>query len=281
MGQKSNTTTVRANFEQNLSFSNQTNDTRTFQCGFNYLNSIETLFSRKNILITKKQLNFIGNLVNLNFTIFYDNSKLSNYKKRTQKMQSVPIVSKKRNRNCTKVISLFTSRFTPLRTNLALINLKVLNTQVDKPLLKDFYQKVSRFVNVLFQRKFNLFIDFIKITVLFFQKKVQALIFLNLLGKIFRVLPKRKHNRFLFFLKHIFQMFISTFNKNSPLAQNQIKGIKFILSGKLQGKTRGSSSCIQVGAVPIQSIEKNIEFSKLHVYTLYGVFGFKIWIYRN
>lgn len=270
MGQKSNTSTVRANLRKNLSFSNQINETRVFQHGFNYLNSVETLFNKKNILVTKKELNLIGNLMKLNFTIFYQNAKLSGYRKRTHKIQNKSGSLKK------KTVSLLTRKFAELRTNLILTNLKVLNTQVDKSLLKEFYLKTSRFVNVLFQRKFNLFIDFLKIAVLFSRKKIQAFVFLNILGKIFKVLPKRKHNRFLFFLKHVFEMLLSVSKNDNPSVQGRIEGIKFIVSGKLQGKTRGSSSCLQVGAVPIQSIEKNIEFSKLHVYTLYGVFGFKI-----
>lgn len=278
MGQKANTITIRKNLDKNLSFTNQAKDIQVVQRGFNFLNSVETLFSKKNVLVTKKELNLSANLINLNVTVFYDNVKLSKYKKRVQKIYSK---SKSLSSNCYNISQLFTNRLTFFGTNLALINLKILNAEVDKGLVKDFYQRTAKFVNILFQRKFNLFIDFLKIASLFYDKKIQALIFLKILGQIFKVLPKKKHNRFLFFLKHIFQMLAEVHTSKSIPVQNQIRGVKFIISGKLQGKTRGSSSCIQIGSVPIQSIEKNIEFSKLHVHTLYGVFGFKIWVYRD
>jgi hypothetical protein len=150
---------------------------------------------------------------------------------------------------------------------------------VNESLLKNIYQKTSRFMNILFLRKFSLFIDFLKISVLFYQKKILVSTFLYILGQIFRVLPKRKHSRFLFFLKFIFQLFVNEFSGKN--FEGKIKGIKFVINGKLQGKTRASSSCIQIGAVPIQSINENIEFSKLHVYTIYGAFGFKIWVCRK
>ena len=134
---------------------------------------------------------------------------------------------------------------------------------------------------MLFSRRFNLLIDFIKITALFCEKKVPLQTFLSLLGQIFRILQKRKHSRFFFFLKYLFQLLVSNSEFKSSLAMSNIDGIKFVVNGKLQGKTRADSSCIQVGAVPIQSLDKNVEFSRLHVYTLYGVFGFRMWVYRK
>jgi ribosomal protein S3 len=80
-------------------------------------------------------------------------------------------------------------------------------------------------------------------------------------------------------LKFLFQTLLTENEKSFSISN--IYGIKFIVNGKLLGKTRADSSCIQVGAVPIQAIDKHVEFSRLHVYTLYGAFGFKIWVYRK
>jgi hypothetical protein len=281
MGQKSNITTVRVKLKKNLSFLNQTKNSKVFQYGFNYLNLLEIFLNKKNIFVISKELNLVGNLIHLNFTIFYFNVKLAGYKKRTQKVHSGLKYSKNQASGFQKTVRLFTSKFTFLRGNLVLINLKVLNAEVNKFFLKEFYKKTAKFVNVLFSRKFNLFIDFLKISSLFYQKKISGLVFLYILGQVFKVLPKRKHNRFLFFLKQIFQVFIGAPSNKFLLSSQKILGIKFIVNGKLQGKTRSNSCCIQVGVVPNQSIDKHIEFSKLHVYTLYGVFGFKMWIHRN
>jgi ribosomal protein S3 len=55
-----------------------------------------------------------------------------------------------------------------------------------------------------------------------------------------------------------------------------IKGIKFVINGKIKGKTRSTSNSISFGKVPTQSVSKNIDYSKIHVFTIYGVFGFKL-----
>lgn len=52
-----------------------------------------------------------------------------------------------------------------------------------------------------------------------------------------------------------------------------------MVSGRIRGKPRSSSTLIQSGNVPTQSITKDIDFASSHIYTLYGVFGIKIWSY--
>jgi hypothetical protein len=277
MGQKSNTLTLRTNIYNNLSFLNQTKELKAFLQAFKYLNFLDKFFSKKNLIVIQKELNFINNRCNLNLVLFYKTVKLTVYKKRMSKFSNRTnsfFVSE------SKVKRLFTEKFKNLNNNLVLLKTKIVNNQIDEALLKIFYHKTSRFMGVLFLRKFSLFIDFLKISSLFYQKKVFASTFLYILGQIFKVLPKRKHNRFLFFLKYIFQTFVQDIGIKTVLKTNKIKGIKFVINGKLQGKTRASSSCIQIGSVPVQSIDKNIEFSKLHVYTIYGAFGFKIWVHR-
>jgi ribosomal protein S3 len=75
-------------------------------------------------------------------------------------------------------------------------------------------------------------------------------------------------------LKEIFSSLIfKAFNKNSSL-----NGIKFSISGRLLGKPRYSVVKILIGKMPCQTISKNIIKQQIHVYTIYGVFGFKIWI---
>ena len=82
-------------------------------------------------------------------------------------------------------------------------------------------------------------------------------------------------------ITHLFQILVDNKEIKKVSGISNIIGIKFIVNGKLQGKTRADSSCIQVGAVPAQTLDKNIDFSMLHVYTLYGAFGFRIWICRK
>jgi ribosomal protein S3 len=82
-------------------------------------------------------------------------------------------------------------------------------------------------------------------------------------------------------LKLIFKNLILASKDFEGKNKKSILGIKLIVSGKIKGKPRSSTTCIQVGSVPSQSLDKDVDFSKLHVYTLYGVFGFKIWIYKK
>ena len=50
----------------------------------------------------------------------------------------------------------------------------------------------------------------------------------------------------------------------------------------MMGKTRASTVKIEKGALSLTTINADCIENKLHVYTLYGAFGFKIWInYKN
>jgi len=62
---------------------------------------------------------------------------------------------------------------------------------------------------------------------------------------------------------------------------NAISGIKFVLKGKISGKPRSSVKKISIGSIPIQSAGANIHFSKSHVYTFYGAYGFRLWLHLN
>jgi|TARA_B110000093_G_C12907169_1_gene383032 hypothetical protein len=270
MGQKSNILTLRKSQVQPNLFSE---NSKKFIGGFTFLNFLDKLLVNKNILLTNKELNFEGNKIFLNLSLFFRSSKILNYRRR-----GFNSIKKENSFYFKNIKSLFNNHFYLFDTTTVNVSFKNLNRHLDKKNLTFLYKKFKRFVGVIFSRRFNLFIDFLKITDLFVQQKITATPYLFLLGQIFKVLPKRKHNRFLVFLKLLFQIIIkSKLLSNS----NNLEGIKFIVKGKLKGKTRSSSSCIQVGSVPVQSIAKNIEFSKLHVYTLYGSFGFKLWIHRK
>jgi hypothetical protein len=159
-----------------------------------------------------------------------------------------------------------------------LLRIKNLNKEIDSKVIKRLYNSFKRFANMLFARRFNLFVDFLKLTSLFIKGKIAADSFLYLLSQIFRLLTKKKHSRFMYFLKYLFTYITKTELQSN---RNLIQGIKIIINGKILGKPRSSSSCLLVGSVPIQTINANIHFSKIHAYTLYGVFGFKLWVHYS
>jgi len=278
MGQKANILTLRK-YKKNLNLI--TENSKHFLYGFQFLLFFEKLLSNKNIYISKKTLNINGNQSFLNLDIFYKTSKITQLKNKgtiKRKPKKLPVFLNKNE----KLLKLFSEQLQLLKTTNYIFHIKNINLNISKRTLIFFYHKIKRFLGVLFSRRFNLFIDFLKITTLFYENKIESSCFLFFIGQIFKALHKRKHNRFLFFLNLIFQLLIKKIPRNSNLIEGErIKGLKFVINGKLQGKTRASSKCIRIGAVPTQSIEKNIEFSKKDIHTLYGTFGLKLWIFKN
>lgn len=53
-----------------------------------------------------------------------------------------------------------------------------------------------------------------------------------------------------------------------------------VINGKLKGKPRSSTFNKVFGSVPIQSLSLDIEYAQAHAFTLYGVFGIKLWVFR-
>jgi hypothetical protein len=214
--------------------------------------------------------------------LFYRTKKVVTYKnkkkthlKNTDDLKAV--FSKQKS-----IVNLFLKEFKGLHSNLFVFNFKVLNNFIDKNIVLQSFRVFRSFFYVLFNRRFNLFVDFLKITFLLYIAKIPVSAYLFLLGQIFKVLPKKSHNRFLVFLELVFKfLLVKKLSSKRNIYFSTIKGIKFIVNGKLRGKMRSSSKCISVGTIPIQSLNKNIEFSKTHVYTLYGAFGFQIWLYRD
>lgn len=278
MGQKANILTLRK-YKKNLNLI--TGNSKQFLYGFQFLSFFEKLLSNKNIFVSKKNLNINGNKTFLNLDVFYKTNKIGNYKikgSQKHKIKKFPIYIKKNK----KISKLFYNQLKLLKTTNFIFNIKNLNKSISKRTLVFFYHKMKRFLGVLFSRRFNLFIDFLKITTLFYENKIDSSCFLFFIGQIFKALHKRKHNRFLFFLNLVFQLLIKKIPRTLKSIEGvDIQGFKFIINGKLQGKTRASSKCIRIGAVPTQSIEKNIEFSRKDVHTLYGTFGLKLWVFRK
>jgi len=274
MGQKSNLLTLRKlNPNINLNIYNSKNLINCLQL----LKFLEQLFAIKGVWITEKTLNFLTNQAELTLVLYFRCSKVSSYKRRGL----APLILKekasyKSGKNSI-FVELFNKIFTKMSVNLLNFHSINLNSTLNKKLLVLFYTKTKRFVNGIFSRRFNLFIDFIKLNALLAEKKINISSYLLLLSQIFRSLSKRGHGRFLSFIKYLFKLLIlETKNLSFP-----IKGFKFIISGKLKGKTRSSSFLLTEGSIPIQSFSKNIEFSKRHAYTLMGAFGLKIWIFRQ
>ena len=92
---------------------------------------------------------------------------------------------------------------------------------------------------------------------------------------------KRHQRSGVVFTKSIIYEFPKKFHFLNLNNVSVIKGMKFITSGRLQGKARASSKSLIEGCVPVQSFNQNIDFAKIHAYNILGAFGLKLWIFKN
>ncbi len=220
---------------------------------------------RKDILASSIDISQSNNTTALNIEAFTRTSKLLKYRKAIKKK-----ILKKT--NYTKVNDLVLSKLNnKFSTNNLLINYTNINKNIDKKILTNYFKTFKKFSTVLFSRGFNLFIDFLKILSLVSQNKINPKVFLLVLGQIFKNLTKKKHTKFIFFIKTIFDNLITAENNN-------VIGIKLVINGRLMGKTRASTIKIERGSLSLNTVNSGCTSEKMHVYTLYGAFGFKIWI---
>jgi len=168
-----------------------------------------------------------------------------------------------------------------LKTNLIVFSFSVLNRLVNRKALNFFFFKLKRYVNTIFQRRFTLFLDFLKIVCLLCQNLVSLDAFLNTLAQSFKSIDKRLHNQFLMFLKTLFKVMIRGLSNLNLTSISPLLGIKLILSGKFRGKARAGTKTLIEGSVPLQTVVKKVFFSKVGVYTLTGAFGLKVWLYKK
>ena len=59
------------------------------------------------------------------------------------------------------------------------------------------------------------------------------------------------------------------------------KGAKIQLSGRLGGHEMSRSEDVRLGAIPLQTLQANVDYGFAQSYTTYGVIGVKVWIYKG
>lgn len=246
-------------------FSLFTSNTISWLYGFSFLKNLTVLLNKKNIIITKKNLNTASNSFFLNLELFFLTSKISTFRKKLSFLKTL--------KNNNIFDTFIFKQFKILRINFIFFNFSILNFKIKKSLVFFLFKKLKKSGLFLFSRRFSFFLDFVKILSLFSNSQISAQTFLFFLQKIFKNLTKKNHNQFLSFLKTCFILLIVNLKK-----KNSIKGLKLLINGKLKGKPRSSSTLILVGNISTQTLDSKIDFSKTHVYTIYGVFGLKLWV---
>src|SRR4030042_2188922 len=61
----------------------------------------------------------------------------------------------------------------------------------------------------------------------------------------------------------------------------EVKGIKIWVSGRLNGEEMARSEWLMKGKLTLRGLRDNINYSQNNVYTIYGVIGVKVWIYKG
>jgi len=275
MGQKSNLVTIRKSYPI---ISLESLNTKKFAIFFKNFKFFDTLLRKKGILIIKNTFNFSCDVGYLSLLVFFQSMKRSFYKRRgfIKKIKdNNASILYTTNSSIKNLLCLVSKDYNPSLLSISVTNV---NHSIDNKFINIFYPKIKRFSTTIFARRYNLFIDFLKMTSLLVNNKVLGDSYVSLLSLIFSSLSKKSHTQFLFFLKFVFKTIIFDLPKSIKC---DISGMKIIVKGKLQGKPRASIAIVQEGSIPNQSLARNIDFSKTHSYTLMGAFGLKLWIFRK
>ncbi len=59
------------------------------------------------------------------------------------------------------------------------------------------------------------------------------------------------------------------------------KGVKIMLSGRLGGHEMSRNEDIRLGAIPLQTLQANVDYGFAQSFTTYGAIGVKVWIYKG
>lgn len=156
------------------------------------------------------------------------------------------------------------------KTNI-LMNIKCLNRNLNKDMIRTHYSFFKFHKNMFFERNNNLWLDFIKTLDLIINKQLSIETLLYLIASIFKYLNKRKHSRFKLFIFQIFKHIIKVY-------PDKIIGLRLSINGRLQAKPRASSVKIQSGKLELTKCSNLLKKSQTHVYTPYGAFGIKLYI---
>ncbi len=95
----------------------------------------------------------------------------------------------------------------------------------------------------------------------------------NLLAKFISIQIKKvkRHKFFLSFLKQ-------TLTVLSSFSFSNVKGIKIMIKGRLNGVPRAKHKVITIGDVPVQSISEIVDYSQITTHNSNGSYGVKVWI---
>ena len=69
--------------------------------------------------------------------------------------------------------------------------------------------------------------------------------------------------------------------KEDLMRRPRVKGVKILVSGRLNGAEIARSEWVRAGRVPLQTLRANIDYSYCTANTIYGIIGVKVWIFKG
>ncbi len=65
------------------------------------------------------------------------------------------------------------------------------------------------------------------------------------------------------------------------MANREVKGVKIMMGGRLDGAEIARSEHLEQGSLPLQTLRADIDFARATAHTTYGTVGVKVWIYKG
>jgi len=65
------------------------------------------------------------------------------------------------------------------------------------------------------------------------------------------------------------------------MANNEVKGVKLVLSGRLGGAEMSRKEWLSRGQMPLQTLKADIDYAQERAHLPYGHIGIKVWVYRE
>lgn len=65
------------------------------------------------------------------------------------------------------------------------------------------------------------------------------------------------------------------------MTHKEVKGVKVMLSGRLDGAEMSRTEWQKRGRIPLQTLRANVDYSLVEAHTTYGIIGIKVWIYKG
>ena len=65
------------------------------------------------------------------------------------------------------------------------------------------------------------------------------------------------------------------------MSQKGVEGARIMIKGRLDGSEMARKEWVKNGRLPLQSFRADINYAHVNAYTIYGVIGIRVWIYRG